>query len=159
MTIFVLLVLVLGLAAAAEKPSADTGDIARVLERSNIVMAEFRTRPDKMATAGRRSKKVLFLKEKKNILGVRKLTNLFLIYFQEKESAAIIKQAVIQALKGGVKHTNKNNRVRTTSSNPIGGKKLPTKIPRYLREKETSAIIQQAVIQALQRGLTHPNKN
>ena len=159
MTSFVLLVLVLGLAAAEEKPCADTGQIARVLETSNIAMDESRPGPDKMATDRRGSKQVLFVKEKKSILDFRKLTNLFLRYFQEKESTAIIKQAVIQALKGGVKHTNRNRGVQTTSSNILGARKLPNNSLRYFREKESAAIIKLAVIQALRGGVTHSNKN
>ena len=119
MAICVLLVLFLALAAATEKPSADTGHIVKVIKRSNIVMAESRPHPDKMATDRCGSKMVLFVKEKKKMLDARKLTNLFLRYLQEKESAAIIKQAVIQALKGGVNHTNKNRVVQTTPSNNL----------------------------------------
>ena len=68
------------------------------------LMAESRPRLDEIASDRTGSKTLLFAKEKKNILDARTLDSLYLRYIQENESASIIKQAVIQALKGGVTH-------------------------------------------------------
>ena len=86
-----LLLLVFGWAAAADKPSSDTGKTLRVLKRSYMTMALSEPRLDKIitllekATLGRGCKDVLIM----NILKARKP--------REKETAAMIKQAVIQA--------------------------------------------------------------
>ena len=92
MTISLLLFLVLGSAAAADKTSLDTGDTLRVMKKSYMTMAVSRPSMDKIIKPGRGSKNVLFV----NILEARKL--------REKETAAFIEQAVIQALKTDFYH-------------------------------------------------------
>ena len=101
----------------------------------------------------------------------RKNTNLLVRYLQEKagkeylrekETTAIIKQAVIQALKGGVNHPTKYKGFQITSSNmkrprldkiaTLGRGSKDVLIVNILKarkhqEKETATMIKQAVIQ------------
>ena len=213
MSISLLLFLVLGSAAAADKPSSDKGEALRVLKRSNITMSVSRpvlekiiTLLDNIGTHGR--KNILFV----NIHEARKLKKLYVRYLretakkgylQEKETdvsraspfrkmtnsfvrylreAAIIEHAVIQALMADVNHPTKYKGSQKTSSNmkrnctavAVSRPCLDRKITpgrgsknvlfvnilkaRKLQEKETAAIIKQAVIQALKGGINCPTK-
>ena len=111
MTIFVLIVLVLGSAAAAEKPSSDMWPKFRVL-------LELVSRPDKIATT--RWQKMLSVEEKKTGVTARKQQNLIERSVQEKAAAVIIKQAVIQALMAGGAQATKKIGVKTTSYRDSG---------------------------------------
>ena len=119
MTILVLLFLVLGPAAKAYKTSSDNTEIFTVLRRNHMAFPVSRPCMDNIATPGRGSKNVLFvnilearklrkryLLEKEKAASrarlFRKLTNMYVRYLQKKEKDKIIKQAVLQALNGGV---------------------------------------------------------
>ena len=119
MTICVLLVLVLGSAAAAEKPSSDTWPTLRVL-------VEFMSRPENMATTGKGSQKLLFVEEKKSGVTARKQHNLAERTDREKLAAALIQQAVMQALMGGGTQATTKKEVKTASY-----RGFRTKLDRY----------------------------
>ena len=120
MAILVLLLLVLGSAAAAEKPSSDAGATLRVLKRIDLAIAMSSPLPDNIATTGKGSQNVLFVEKKKTNLMARKQHNLFERSMLEKLTAAIIERAVLQALIGGGTEatTNKGNKTRKIGFRP-----------------------------------------
>ena len=138
MTSLVLLALVAGAAAAADKPSSDTPEGFRVsVPVPRLRLDKVAMFLDKIATLTKGSKKVPFVnhlearklndlcirclreKARKGYLGeketagsrlspFRKLLKLIVTCLREYRRAAIIEQAVIQALNGDGNHTTKN---------------------------------------------------
>ena len=109
---------VLSQAAAAEKLSSESPETFRVLRRSYMAIPVSRPHLIKIGRLGRGTKNALF----ENILEAKKLNNSgdiwrFGRYLRELEAAAIIKQAVIQALKGSTNHPTKNKGFQTMSRN------------------------------------------
>ena len=136
MTNSVLLLLVLSSAFAADKPSADKGDILRGLKQSHRALSLLPQ--DKMAASKQGRQNFLFVKENMKSIDAKEMNKmLFLRYLQEKQTAAImkrvviqarrylkekqtaaiIKQAVFQALKGSIIHQTKNKGVQKIPSN------------------------------------------
>ena len=60
---------------------------------------------------------------------------------------------------GGAKNTGGKTGSQDNIQQHFRCQKTAKRNPRYLREKETSTAKEQAVIQALQRDVTHPTKN
>ena len=102
-------------------------ELKKRLQRANgqisgcdMARAVSRPGPDNLATTGKGSQNVQFVEEKKTKLNARKQHNLFEILMREKVAAAIIEQAVIQALMGGgtQANTNKGNKTRKSGFRP-----------------------------------------
>ena len=130
----VLLALVLGSAAAADKQSSDTVETFKVLRRSYMAMDVSRPRLEKIAKL--LDKITMLRKGSKNDpfvnnLKARKLNNLFMRYLQEKARKGYLREK------------------ETAVSRASQFKLRNNLFVRYLREYERAAIIQQSVIQAL----------
>ena len=139
----VLLLLVLG-SAAADKTSSDTWQTFRDLSRSDMDiplsrprLVKIATLLDKIARFNRGRKNVLFV----NYLEARKMNKLVMRYLREKARKGYIRER------------------ETAVTRPGPFRKFINLFLRYVHEYKTSAIIEQAVIQSLERNGNHPTKN